>query len=95
LALTADAFWALSPREFRAMRKVQDGAREEIRTMYAAIQATLHNAWLRPKGRRAYRAEDFLGKKRAQTWQEKQSILRNLLVASSGAKSLPKVECDL
>jgi hypothetical protein len=73
-----------------ALRTVRDTDRDEIRQMYAAIQATLHNAWLRPKGKRAYKAEDFLGKKKTQTWQEKKDILRNLLTIAS--THLPVVE---
>lgn len=57
--------------------------------MYASIQSTLHNAWLRPKGK-TWKPEDFLGKKKGQTWQEKQSILKTMFTLA--ASKLPRIE---
>lgn len=58
---------------------------------YAGIQATLHNAHFRRKGQRAFRAEDFLPRaKVAQTVEQKKSVLRMMLTASTA--QLPRLE---
>lgn len=55
-----DRLWSLTPREFLALQKVHLDSRKELWTLFAGLQATLHNAWLRGKGHRAFTVDDFL-----------------------------------
>lgn len=47
LGMTAAEFWASTPREFAARRKVFEQGREFDLRLYAGLQATLHNAHFR------------------------------------------------
>ena len=49
--------WSLSPREYNALRKVYEQSRDHTTSMYASLQATLHNAWF--QGRK-FTAADFM-----------------------------------
>lgn len=85
LALSSSSFWATSPRELEALIKVLKHSRDPLWGAYAGIQATLHNAWLRPKGKPEYKASDFLPredvemKPQGQTEEEKKAMLRLML----------------
>lgn len=47
--MTEEKLWALTPREYCALRKVWEDRVKPHRYFYAGMQATLHNAWFRSK----------------------------------------------
>ncbi len=60
LSLSSKKFWALTPREFSALRKVWLDAIERTNYMHASLQATLFNAHFQNDGL-PWTAEDLLG----------------------------------
>lgn len=81
LALEPEVLWSLSPREYDALKEQWQKSRDEQRQMYAEVQATLHNAWLRGKDQPAFIAVDFLGGRPPQTAEEKAAVFSSLLEA--------------
>ncbi len=65
LAVSTEQFWALTPREFYALRDVWEMSWDRQMSLYAGLQATLHNAWLRGEHRAPFRPEDFYTSKHA------------------------------
>jgi hypothetical protein len=62
LGLTAEALWALTAREYAALKKIWELPRQHLDRRFAELQATLHNAWFRSKDShpQPYLVEDFL-----------------------------------
>jgi hypothetical protein len=74
LGMTGPEFWAATPREFAARRKVWEQAREHTMHLYAGMQATLHNAHFRTeRSQPVFTAEMFLpgyeAPKEDRSWQ--------------------------
>lgn len=61
LGMTGPEFWSSTPREFAARRRVFDQQREYSMSLYAGLQATLHNAHFRTeRSQPVFTAEMFL-----------------------------------
>jgi hypothetical protein len=61
LGMTGPEFWSSTPREFAARRKVFEQSREYSASLYAGLQATLHNAHFRTeRSQPVFTAEMFL-----------------------------------
>jgi hypothetical protein len=88
--LESDEFWELSPAEFQALRRIHESVRDEHRSMYAALQAAIHNAWLRGKGRRAFKPSDFLPSTNGSSVRDKQMLFRQVIEFQT--RELPKAE---
>jgi hypothetical protein len=59
--MTPAEFWATTPRELEARTKVFERGREFVGTLYAGLQATLHNAHFRTKeGQAVFTTDMFM-----------------------------------
>jgi hypothetical protein len=85
LQLSTAEFWGLTPFEFRllgeAYWEAEDRADARI-GMLAALYANTH----RKKGKKAYKVEDFMPRRRAQTPEKKQSWQQMLGIAAQITK---------
>lgn len=75
MGLDEKRLWCLTGREYEALRKVHEASVLRLHSMYAAIQATLHNAHFKhPAGESGrFQMDAFMpgGSKRAATAEEK------------------------
>ena len=61
LGLTPEEFWCSTPREFAAHARLADERRNFEQSMYAGLQATLHNAhFVRDKGQPPFSPAMFM-----------------------------------
>lgn len=76
--------WTVTVREYEALRKVHESAATRIHSMYAALQATLHNAHFKhPQGDSVrFQVDDFMpGGRKPQSAEEKAAIFSAQMMA--------------
>lgn len=96
LGMTPAEFWAATPREFAARRKVFVEAREHAASMYAAIQATLHNAHFRTeRSQPVFTAEMFLPGYQAKQRAKPDESWRTFKAMAEGARRTPEERARL
>ena len=72
IGLSSIQFWSLTPKEFQALTKEWEKHREFECSLYAGLQATLHNAHFKRDDGQGWSPAMFMPgyKPRVQTWQE-------------------------
>lgn len=89
LGLEDETLWALSPREYEALKHQWRQAQELPVRLWAGLQATLHNAWFRGPGHpAAFTVEDFMGGQRRepQSVEEKKAIIAAMLMHAGATR---------
>jgi hypothetical protein len=92
LGLTAGEFWRSTPRELAAHARLADERRNFEQSMYAGLQATLHNAhFLREKGQAPFSPAMFMPDYRKASADSKPKWLRDRerMQATIMRKNLP------
>jgi hypothetical protein len=96
LGMTAAEFWASTPREFAAKRKVFEQAREFPARLYAGIQSTLHNAHFRhERSQPAFTPEMFLPGYRSVDAPRQDESWRTFKAQAMGHKRTPSERAAL